>query len=644
MQFSVTAFSTDSEPGKLCCAWSGWAMDCHTLLKPNDFVLAQINQYNEINCFIAVINACSFWQFLTTSSCKKGLSLRRGMGMNGNYAYTPEIWPSVFTVFLLMALAAYSWRRRSVPGAIPFAISCLLAVLLATGGLMTYLAVDPGTRLSWNKFADIWWLPAATAVTCFILEYAWPGRWLTRRNLFLLSVGPILGALYILTDSFFHLIPPSVGVQGMIGESFGQFGGILFIYSLGLALINFIVFGWLFLRSPQHRWPVILMATGQIVVRILLLSNSPRVDALLLNIPEYAFPYLTYAFALFGFRIFDPIPIARQMTVEQLPAGMLVLDPQERVTSMNPSAEQILNVPMKQARGRPVRELLPAYPVKQRGVPDGTEIEFSMGTEHTLRYYILTISMLKDFRGLEVGRLILLRDVTEQKRIQAQIMEQQNMVAALHERGQLARELHDSLGQVLGYISMQAQAIRKRARDGDIGSIESQLARLAEVAQEAHRDIRESIFNLKNGPAEEWFFFAALRGHLTGYQEHYGIRAELAITEGLTEDHFETGATLQLLRVIQEALTNTRKHGRARHVQVSFACEEGQVQIVIADDGCGFDSRQISESGESHYGLAFMRERLGLIGGSLKIETEPGAGTRVLLHVPIRQKRKEAAG
>jgi hypothetical protein len=298
------------------------------------------------------------------------------MDMNGHYAFTPAIWPSVFTAFLLIALAAYSWRRRSMPGTRPFAISCLLAVLLAVGNLMTYLAVDPETQLFWNKFADIWWLPGATATTCFILEYAWPGRWLTRRNLVLLSIVPLLGILYILTGDFFHLIPPGFKIGGLVGESFGQFGGFLFIYSLVLALINFIVFVWLFIRSPQHRWPVFLMATGQIITRILLVRSSPELDARLFYVPEFLFAYLAYTIALFGFRIFDPVPMARRMAIEQSHAGMLVLDLQGRVASLNPFAERFLGAPAKEIKGRPIRELLPVYPDGQFDDNGTTVVEF----------------------------------------------------------------------------------------------------------------------------------------------------------------------------------------------------------------------------------------------------------------------------
>lgn len=93
---------------------------------------------------------------------------------------------------LMLLLAAFSWRRRSVPGGLPFMVSCLSAILMTSGLLLANLASDPGSRSFWLRFMFAWVLPSVAAVTCFILEYAWPGRWLTRRNLILLSILPVL--------------------------------------------------------------------------------------------------------------------------------------------------------------------------------------------------------------------------------------------------------------------------------------------------------------------------------------------------------------------------------------------------------------------------------------------------------------------
>ena len=92
--------------------------------------------------------------------------------MDSHYAYTPHIWPSFLTVLLLIALAVYSGRRRSVPGALPFTIGCLFAALWAAGSMMEAAAVEVQTKIFWVKFQGAWILPVVTAITCFVLEYA----------------------------------------------------------------------------------------------------------------------------------------------------------------------------------------------------------------------------------------------------------------------------------------------------------------------------------------------------------------------------------------------------------------------------------------------------------------------------------------
>jgi hypothetical protein len=126
--------------------------------------------------------------------------------MTMNYSYTPNIWPSVFTALLLIALAVYSKRRRSVPVALPFMIGSLFGALWVAGSIMEALAVDMETKIFWFKFQGVCQLPAVTAITCAILEYAWPGRWLTRRNLILLSIPCLLVLGLTLTDNFHHLV------------------------------------------------------------------------------------------------------------------------------------------------------------------------------------------------------------------------------------------------------------------------------------------------------------------------------------------------------------------------------------------------------------------------------------------------------
>lgn len=554
-----------------------------------------------------------------------------------------NLWPYLAALALLAAIAWFSLRHGSVPGARPLSVACLFTALWLAGAVAELLVTDLSAKIAWHKVQVACQLPAVTAATCFALEYANPGRWLTRRTLALLSVAPLLALLLILTNGLHHWYWPALASDGSLPPLSGPAIRIALGYGLALVLVNTTAFVWLFIRSPQHRWPIALMIAGQVAGRALYAVGvaggraALQFDPVLLSL---VIPMAAYAVALFSFRILDPLPAARRAAIEQMHDGMLVFDAQWRALSLNPAAERILGVPAARARAKPLAELVPALAGMGRSSGPESRLETSLLTSGEPRRYVLDSSPLQDHRGLLAGYLLLIRDVTEQRRAQAQLLEQHSLVATLKEREHLARELHDDLGQTLGYVSMQAQAIQKRLDDGDTAAVGAQLTRLAEVAQEAHAELRESILSLKAGSAGEWSFFGALRQHLAAFQDHYGIATRLAIPAGLEEGDLlpETGA--QLLRVIQEALANAHKHGHAGRVEVTFERDGGAMQIVVADDGCGFDLDQPPAPGQ-HWGLTFMRERMAQVGGSVSIESRPGAGTRIALQVPLRDSGEE---
>jgi signal transduction histidine kinase len=256
----------------------------------------------------------------------------------------------------------------------------------------------------------------------------------------------------------------------------------------------------------------------------------------------------------------------------------------------------------------------------------------TFGSDAGARTYAPALSPLQDFRGLLIGHLLLLTDVTEQRRAQAQILEQQSSMATLYEREQLARELHDGLGQVLGYIKMQAQAARSLLAQERQAEADRCLVQLASVAQDVHADVREYILQASASSPLELGFSVSLRQYLERFSQNHSIRAELSVSPEMTDEHVEPRVAVQLLRIIQEALANAVKHAHPSQVRVSLAACDGAAQVTIADDGQGFDPGQTRSGG---FGLRFMRERAEAVGGSVEVRSAPGQGTRVTVEVPL---------
>ncbi len=245
------------------------------------------------------------------------------------------------------------------------------------------------------------------------------------------------------------------------------------------------------------------------------------------------------------------------------------------------------------------------------------------------------VSPLEDRHGRELGRLLLLHDVTEERAAQGRLLEQERALAVLREREHLARELHDTVGQVLGYVSMQAQTAGKKVADGDVEAAALLLARLTDVAQHAHADVRESILALSAAPSGGWSFLPALRRYLDEVRADYAVQTELCAPPDMADDPVEPEVAVQVLRVVQEAVTNVRRHAGGSAVRVTVAQDDGTLRVTVADDGRGFTLAPADDGRNGHFGLAFMRERMQEVGGSVDIVSQPGRGTSVSLAVGV---------
>lgn len=207
--------------------------------------------------------------------------------------------------------------------------------------------------------------------------------------------------------------------------------------------------------------------------------------------------------------------------------------------------------------------------------------------------------------------------------------------AIVEERKRIARELHDGLAQVLGYVQTKATAVRLLLKRRETERAEAQLAQLEEAARGLFVDVREAILGLKIAGRHE----AGLPVMLAEYAEQFSrlsdVPVEVTIAPSIRQLVLPPEAELQLVRLVQEALTNVRKHACATRAWVSLKNGGPSLQLVIGDDGCGFDPNTGGELPHMHHGLGGMRERAEAIGAAFEVETRPGGGTLVTVCLPL---------
>ena len=212
----------------------------------------------------------------------------------------------------------------------------------------------------------------------------------------------------------------------------------------------------------------------------------------------------------------------------------------------------------------------------------------------------------------------------------ARLHEQARALAVVRERERLARELHDSVTQSLYSLTLLAEAGQRLISAGDRERVEEYLGRLGEIAQQALKEMRLLVHQLRPLVLKREGLVGALQERLDAVEKRAGIDARLLV-EG-------TGALPaavedELYRIAQEALNNALKHAAATLVKVTVRAEDRQVSLIVEDNGRGFDP-QSAESGGG-MGLVSIRERAEKLGGSLEVVSAPGNGTTVSVSLAL---------
>jgi nitrate/nitrite-specific signal transduction histidine kinase len=221
----------------------------------------------------------------------------------------------------------------------------------------------------------------------------------------------------------------------------------------------------------------------------------------------------------------------------------------------------------------------------------------------------------------------------------ARLHEQVRALAITEERERIAREMHDSLAQVLGYVNTKVQATQVLLETNQIDKAEAQLTQMAGAARSAYADVREGILSLRTSLDGSRSLQDTLREYLTVWQEQSGVRAELVdATEGTVR--LSALAEVQLLRIIQEAMANVRKHAQASDVRIELARDEGRLVARIVDDGIGFDPEERTHMGVPRFGMSTMRERAESLGGDFDVSSTPGKGTCITVRLPLERRAR----
>lgn len=280
---------------------------------------------------------------------------------------------------------------------------------------------------------------------------------------------------------------------------------------------------------------------------------------------------------------------------------------------------------------------LPVWVALPLVLPEGLRWEGTLPAGHVLGMLIAGVSHPHEFHP---------RQQTVLQTVAAQVallVENERLIRSLEykvviqERARLAREIHDGLAQTLAFLKLQAAQMQSYLAQGDFSRLSQVLKDNYQVLTDAYLDTRQAIDNLRLTPKEG--LGAWLERILHEFQHATGITVERSIQDLSYELTPEVQA--QLIRIVQEALSNVRKHARARNLVLSVRDWQADLVLEVSDDGLGFDADDVPEV--SRHGLRGMRERAEMIGADFQIISQARQGTTVRLVLPKSLEEERSA-
>lgn len=326
------------------------------------------------------------------------------------------------------------------------------------------------------------------------------------------------------------------------------------------------------------------------------------------------------------------------------PAVVFIKDKQSRYTLINSRFEELFGVTNREIKGKTDHDIFPKktadqlrasdLPVLSKGL--SSQAEERIPQNDGIHTYLSTKFPLFDAQGVITGLCGIATDITEVKKAQDQLRKLSGSImnGQEKERAAIARELHDELGQMLTALRIDSVWMWNYLRGRNPQAAKRAL-KMCEHIDKSIDEVRGMSVRLRPGVLDDLGLIAALEWYTTDFEKRTGINCSfMHLNVNKVDDVLATAA----YRITQEALTNVARHSSASQVDVVIQRRNGLLSLSVRDNGRGMNAEQLSDP--ECLGIVGMRERAGLVGGSLEIKFQPDQGTEVCFRVPFHSERE----
>lgn len=587
------------------------------------------------------------------------------------FQYTPYVLPVIIASAVAVWIVFNSWQHRAARNV----FFLFLLALALTEWLVFYALQISGANLQTKVFfGEVKYLGVATTPLFwlfFAIQYANLGKQtLTWRWMAILAVVPVLTSLLSVTTQWHGLFwnAPQL-VQSVDFSDFSVIYGPWYWVHVGysyLLILTGTIFVFRSLRHRQglHRWQAIALIVSVLAPwlgNILYFSGYNPIPYLDLTPFAFVITVASLTWAILGFRLMDLSPIARDLIVDEMKDGMIVIDTQGQVVDINASAELMIGRAGSQVIGDPIAVVLAAWPElveRYRNVAEAVD-EISVGTE---RWFELQISPLRDQRDQFLGRAIVLRDITARKKIEnalsnalQQAQEANRLKSQLLAR--VSHELRTPLGGVLGFAEL--------LQLDNFGALNEEQRDAATQILESANDLDHMIGQLLDQSqldSETLVLQNRLFSPSPVLQEVTDRMIELARQKGLAFyaeiapnlPHSVYGDDSRIKQILSNLIGNAIKFTTQGRVDLEvYRFDSGHWAFKIADTGPGISVeaqayifepfRQVNtaitrDNRGAGLGLSITRSLVELMKGEIHLESRPGEGSTFTVILPLAER------
>ncbi len=581
---------------------------------------------------------------------------------------SPYTIPLVFVSMVSLVAAFSSWRRQKTLSGIALSLLMLSLAVWATGYALQLAGADAHTKEFWRDIKNIGVVPVPTLWLIAVLQYTGYRRWLSKRIVALLAIEPIIGLLISWTNDWHHffeksaILVPSGSILLRV-VTYGWWFWFNAIYSYVLFIISAILLIHTFLRARRLYRQQILILLGFVAVPWI--GNGIYVSKLILNWGDAPIPDITPFLFISGgllmiwgtlrYQLMDVVPIARDIIVNNMRNGVLVLDTRGVIVDLNPVVETILGYTESEIVGTPVFPRLSQWQDLTRCLKRGVEAvgEQALTLDGKPQYFEWRVSPLTEPRAQTIGWVVVFQNITQQKiteealrttnqQLQKEIETRERLIKELDAFAHtVAHDLKNPLSVIVGYVDVLRLELAEAS--GDIKHLE--YAEKVEQTAKKMGHIVDELLLLANVRQENVQMYIIDTARIIVEVEHR-LAALLANTRAdiikPKRWHNALGYAPWVEEVWENLISNAIKYGGTpARIEIGSTPEAGEmVRFWVKDNGDGlplevckniFDeafARKIRSRRGSGIGLSIVRRIIERHGGTVRAENsdEPGTG------------------